>query len=520
MKRTEYKPLLFTTTVKNSAKYKLLIEVILAFDGQILTNEVIDKIVFELVARKIYVPMYGRQIKRLNKQLLLEGVRFSDEDTKTIIKKSPQDYKEAGFDRGWASRFDTFYKLAKELGFVYYEIGKPIEVSETGLKLAKSTDPEFAHLEQQAFLNAFAKYERNNPFRRVKNANRPLVLLLQTIFELRKIYNDDCKGISRQEIPLILCWKDDNAKELAKRIKAIRDKYGFKPSGDYIYDICLKLLESSRANRFKKETIISEMPDDFIRKMRLTGLISLRGNGRFIDFNSLEKKKINYLLREYAELSVKHTTEREYYDYMKQIDANLASIEAAAITSKRKKERLLGNWVKQFRLSTIKEELKIVSNQSMNTRNTLLKYISEPIRFEFLTAIALKKAFPALRVVPNYNTDDEGLPICFAPGAAADIICYGDDGNTLFEVRPLTGAQQNIREMFAVLRRLSDCVQTSPDSFSVIICPRVHSDTLIFAEFAKYRDNLDVVALDTATFIDTLTVYKSAREYKIRRGNA
>lgn len=513
MRKSEYKPLLLTTTVRNPARYKYLIEVLLAFDGQILTNSVIDKIMFELVARKIYAPMHARRTVGLKEQLAFEDVRFSDIDTQSIIDNSPQDHKEAGFDKGWASRFDTFFKFAKELGFVYYEMDKPIEVSETGVKLAKAIDPEFVHLEQQVFLNAFAKYQRNNPFRRVHNANKPLELLLQTINELRKIYKDDCKGISRQEIPLILCWRDNDAVKLANQIKIIRDKYGFSPSNDYIYEICMDILATDNEKRFKIKNITQELPDEFIRKMRLTGLISLRGNGRFIDFNSVEAEKIDYLLKEYIDLP-DYSTERDYYNYMKLIDSNLVSIEAKEITSESDKERLLKYWTDYFELDTLKEELKIVSNPKASTRNPLLKYISEPTRFEFLTAIALNKAFPALRVIANYITDDEGLPTSHAPGGGADITCYDKSGNILFEVTLLTGTQQNIREMPAIARHLRECMVKSPDSFSVMICPRVHSDTLEYAKFIKFKDNLDITVLETIAFVDTLGVYADAREYR------
>lgn len=44
-------------------------------------------------------------------------------------------------------------------------------------------------------------------------------------------------------------------------------------------------------NRFKINQITGEAVDEFIRKMRITGIVSLRGNGRFIDFNSFEIEK-------------------------------------------------------------------------------------------------------------------------------------------------------------------------------------------------------------------------------------
>ncbi|MDR0920151.1 MAG: AlwI family type II restriction endonuclease, partial [Oscillospiraceae bacterium] len=197
MSKKEYKPLLFTTTIRNPQRFKAFIDVLLQFDGKLLTNALIDEIIFELVARKLYTPLYATRTAHLKEKLIYDDVRFSDKDTAEIIANSPQDHKEAGFDKGWASRFDTFYKFAMELGFVFYEMNKPIEVSETGVKLAKSIDPAFANLEQQVFLNAFVKYQRDNPFRRIQHDNKPLVLLLQVIDKLRGIYGEKSAGISR-----------------------------------------------------------------------------------------------------------------------------------------------------------------------------------------------------------------------------------------------------------------------------------------------------------------------------------
>ena len=268
---------------------------------------------------------------------------FSKDDTEEIIVNSPQQHKEAGFNEGWPSRFDTWYKMAKELGFVYYEMNKPIEFSQSGMQLIKSIEPEFAHLENQVFLNAFIKYERNNPFRRVLNTNKPLVLLLQTIQELKRVYGNASAGISRLEIPLLLCWRDGDYEALVTLIQDLRGKYSFAPSEEIVYEQCKKMLKvtTKRAeNRFKKSNILQEMPDEFIRKMRLTGLISIRGNGRFIDFNNLEMEKIKYCLEHYAAPTVEFETRRVCFDYMKEIDTNLVSIEAALITGIDEREKL------------------------------------------------------------------------------------------------------------------------------------------------------------------------------------
>ena len=229
-RKEEYKPLLLTTTLRNPERIKKFLSVIAKYNGQILTNDVIMNIVFDLVAIKEYVPMYVHRSLDLKNQLGSEEP-FSDKDTYRIIKNSPQQHKEAGFDKGWPSRFDTWYKFLKELGLVYYEMGKPIELSEAGNNLVLANTEGYEHLEQQVFLSSFVKYQRNNPFRRISNANRPLILLLKTILRLREIKGEEMPGVSVSEIPLFICWKDDDFKKLAETIVDIREKFSYSVPG-------------------------------------------------------------------------------------------------------------------------------------------------------------------------------------------------------------------------------------------------------------------------------------------------
>ena len=85
--------------------------------------------------------------------------------------------------------------------------------------------------------------------------------------------------------------------------KQIRKKVGYSYSDEYMYEICLELLGATeeQRNRFKLSQICGEAVDEYIRKMRTTGIISLRGNGRFIDYNVWEVEKIDYILEHYSE---------------------------------------------------------------------------------------------------------------------------------------------------------------------------------------------------------------------------
>jgi hypothetical protein len=64
-----------------------------------------------------------------------------------------------------------------------------IKTDDENYILFSEIHPEF---EQQAFLHALAKSQRNNPFVRVLNENIPLILLLEVIQKLNndKDFND------------------------------------------------------------------------------------------------------------------------------------------------------------------------------------------------------------------------------------------------------------------------------------------------------------------------------------------
>lgn len=178
----EYKPLSFSTTMRNPARIVDFLKCILPFEGQILTDEIIHKVTLSIIMNKLYKPnIVGKELKL--KEIYNSEDVFSVEEAEYIIENSPQNHKEAGFEKGWASRFDTWYKLAMEFGFIYYEMNKPIQISTTGHMLidAMREIPYYYEKFQSVFLNALMKYQTNNPFRKNANTNVPLPLLLNVI---------------------------------------------------------------------------------------------------------------------------------------------------------------------------------------------------------------------------------------------------------------------------------------------------------------------------------------------------
>ena len=239
-RQSEYKPLLYTTTVRNPERYKDFIHLLKKFDGQILTADIVEQFEREAFKCGLYRPV--KRIPESAKQKWgntspgdFGEYALTDEETKAIfdgndprIHRDIAGHKEAGFERGWESRFETQFKLLKVLGFVYYNMGERIEFSETGNFLADTVSITYddngtvnreivkPQNEQIAFMQAFAKQQRCNPFIRELNDNIPLILLLQVIRLLNSIIiavfhtkRYHCSSFGRITM-LMLCIKELN----------------------------------------------------------------------------------------------------------------------------------------------------------------------------------------------------------------------------------------------------------------------------------------------------------------------
>lgn len=515
-KKAEYKPLSFSTTMRNPQRIAAFLNCMLPFEGEILTNIIIHKITKKLIGQKLYITTFERNDSRL-KTIFKSEAEFSDVDLETIIENSPQDHKEAGFDKGWPSRFDTWYKLPMEFGFLYYELYKPIEISQVGHMLIDAFNeiPQNDEKVQNVFLNALMKYQTNNPFRKNANANIPLLLLLNTIREL-KSRDEKSAGIYRKELALIICWPDSNYKALVNIISDVRSKYGFTYSDEIIYDICLGLLgvDQTKKKRFKIDQITGEAIDEFIRKMRITGVISLRGNGRFLDINSYEIEKVDYIIHKYSTYPT-FSNKQDYFKYVGSIDNRIIAIKHREIDNIRElKIQTLYQWSRIFNKDTILKEL-LALNKKVECKNEILRVIDRPTRLEFLTSIALKQTFPDLVVVPNYNIDDEGLPTFTAAGGFADIECFDKDCNPLFEVTLMTARTQATNEMPAITRHLREALEKYPEKrvFTVFVAPVLHEDTLYMAGYSKHQYKVDIVTLTIVEYVEKLQKLKSVTSF-------
>ena len=505
----ERKPLSFSTTMRNPMRIAAFLHAMLPYEGKILNNLLIESIVKDVLKAKIYATIPEKRDLILKSILSDSEQEFSDAQLERIIEISPQNHKEAGFDKGWPSRFDTWYKLPKEFGFVFYKMGEKIEISEAGKLLAETSgvdDDSATRKISNIFMNALAKYQTNNPFRRNLIDNAPFILLLETIERLRNDYTWDKTGIYRWEIPFVTCWPNADASELASYIDGFRNIHGKIVSNEVVYEACLGLLKSNNRTRFKIDQITKEGVDDFIRKLRITGLISLRGMGRLIDINKFEKDRAKYLIENYAQYKL-FENEYEYYQYAGAIDHNIIDI----ISNENEydmsdiKKTTLEKWASETDTNTIDEELRILGMRNGSSKHELLKYIDRPTRFEFLTSIALKQQFPEIDVIPNYAIDDEGMPTFTARGGVGDIEVFSKTDDVLVEVTLMQNKSQAVNEIPGITRHLGKFGDhDNKQVYSLFIAPTLHPDTIYMIEFTSYKEKLEINGYTISDFTGSL----------------
>ncbi|GAA8364223.1 hypothetical protein Hpkin12_06340 [Helicobacter pylori] len=228
--------------------------------------------------------------------------------------------------------------------------------------------------------------------------------------------------------------------------------------------------------------ITNEAVDEYIRKMRITGLISLRGNGRFIDINTNESNKIDYILQTHKTFKGDYLNDTQanrlaFFNYMAIVDSFLVSVTPISDNESVKSSKLnelATTYTKDF----IKQELLITCNKQ-ESKDNFLRLIDKPLRLEFLSAIFLKQHFENLSVMPNYKSDDEGLPVYTASGNKPDIVAMDTKAQSYIEVSLIRDRSQSALEMIPIARHLKELIKNSADireKFSVFVAPNIHDD--------------------------------------------
>lgn len=458
------KPISFDTTLRNPSRIPQFISILSKFEGKVIDDQLALELEGEIIRQKIFQPTsstLGNYVKSYNSKFFFlaeDQSIHASENVKNyykeweesnpgemelgkiiyLLKNTITAHKDKGWKGGWESRIHTQFNFLNELGFVRVVKGERVQISPNGKLMItcytdgypneESYDESF---EQSSFLNAFAKYQINNPYRKNTIQVNFFPLVLNVIKYLDEKYKRP--GISRQDLPFLITWGNDDYETLAEYIYAFRQKFGYNTSDELVYEYAMNLMDdstpnnivapaselfiNSKKNDYKFERIMNETPDEVIRKLRLTMLISLRGAGRFIDINKNEQEKVEHILKMYSKNINFGKDIDKYFDFMGSIDKQLSFSEFDGETQDEKdaKEKAIENWAVEYDWDFLKNEM-INSVEKTNTTHLILKYIKETARLEFLSAVVIKKALPKLKVIANYKADDQGIPFNTASG--------------------------------------------------------------------------------------------------------
>lgn len=575
------KPISFDTTLREPSRIPQFISILSKFEGKLIDDSIALELEAEIIRQKVFEPTkltLGTYTKFYN-----EKFRFSAEDQSEIaiekvsniynewvngergtvsrekviylLKNTITAHKERGWKGGWESRIHTQYNFLNELGLVRVEKGKKIEISENGKYMIKEyengypkNDTYNESYEQSSFLIAFSRYQTNNPYRSntIKVNFFPLVLSVIRYLDLK--YGRP--GISKQDLPFIITWDNNDYETLAEIIYAFRNKFGYNTSNELVYEYAMNLLDENRANHilapaskdfisskskdYKFSKIIFETPDEVIRKLRLTRLISLRGAGRFIDLNKNEIYKIDHVLNQYSSNVDYGSNHQIYIDAIGSIDNSLLfKVEAEdTAESMDAKSQAIKLWADSKDWVFLKKEI-LTSVEKRPSKDLILKYIKETARLEFLSAIIIKKALPNLEVSANYVADDEGIPFSTAIGGkktniGGDIDVYEKDIHAIVEPTISKARSFHVEHELPSIRNhvlgiaqkdISE-MRNYNEWFCLFLASNISPDVGDQVALIRQTNDVEIYPWDIEDFVDYSKTVKSLRDYKVIRSYA
>lgn len=572
------KPISFDTTLRNPSRIPQFISILSKFEGQIIDDRVALELEGEIIRYKIFEPTkatLGTYIKTYSGKFSFEAVDQS-KDAKSNVeqiytqweKSAPGSmplekiiyllentitaHKERGWNGGWESRIHTQFNFLNELGFVQVIKGEQIIISQNGKLMIheyldgypiENYDESF---EQSAFLIAFSKYQVNNPYRSNTIKVNFFPLVLNVINYLAEKYGRS--SISKQDLPFIITWGNDDYKTLADYIYNFRERYGYNTSNEKVYEYAMNLLDDATPNNviapatpsfidqkkkdYKFEKITSETPDEVIRKLRLTMLISLRGArrgaGQFIGINKNELDKIKHVLSKYSSNIDFENKREEYFEFMGAIDNSLIFSSDSPETQEAKdaKEQAIERWSKEYDWTFLKEEM-INCVEKSQSNHSILKYVKETARLEFLSAIVIKKALPRLKVLANYKADDEGIPFNTASGGrnkqiGADIDVF--EGNVHAILEPTISKQRSFQvehELPSIRNHVLGSANKDIEEgnnynewFCLFLASNISRDVGDQSAVIKQINKVEIYPWDIKDFVDYSKDVKTIRDYK------
>jgi len=164
----------------------------------------------------------------------------------------------------------------------------------------------------------------------------------------------------------------------------------------------------------------------------------------------------------------------------------------------------LSKAIKKYNFSLIFKELLILSG-SIKCKSKF-DDISEPLRLEYLLALAIGKKYGVTGLISNIIYNEDGLPLHCAPSNKSDIIFHDRNGSYIIEPTMQRGRNQQLNsETTNIVRHVKDEERKTGLTYRVImIAPFVHADVVDYFSYNVKEKQIRIAALTIEKIIEFL----------------
>src|SRR5690554_2253570 len=496
-----YKQMAFETAVRNPERYIEILGAISEFEGIILNDENLLKIVSKL---------YVDGIVSSDEITIIENTTI--EDIKGQVQNVNSTRRaDGGFPAGYASRFWTYMRTPSELGFVYAQYNEPFKLSEICKKLIAGEIDE-----QEAFSIQAVKYNRRNPYRNVSNDFNFFTFIMNVLLTLKA----KGKSLSYEQFIVAMFSHNGNVNEFI----TLLENNTFKDF-DEVFDFVTK--EYKVNTKFK--TITQDYPDVVRRVFIISGFITIRFSGKkLIQINESKLKYIQELLKFDFKLSEEEKSNA--LSYFSRLDTQNNAL-LSLIQTARKEDVIDGEQYVNKIFSIIDdykidEEIIIESIEKIGSKRTVIdefREIPDPLKLEFFISILIALKYGKQYAIrPNYKADHIGKPYSHAPGNKGDIEIFSKDIYWLIEVTLIRNKTQQLNHETAnVIRHLYSNEEFNDRLIKYLsfVAPVIHQDVREFFDFSivKSRSNeyeVNIKPYDLQEFVGVTQVCENFDDMK------
>jgi len=559
-KRKKMKPWSISTTVRNPARIADFLRVLGdGFDQAMWDNEAQTDYQAHLIAARMYGgsnPQFLGNLSEEQIQLLQGTDDISLENARAIM--SAKCYQDPPM------RGRTSFKPLQKFGFADLEDGngryRSVRITKAGRALL-SDDVDDSDL----FLRSLLKWQLPNVldgagFPASSGYDlKPFVCVLKLIAAVNRLCERNRMnqvGISQTELGVfgLTMFRWDQVEETAQEIIDFRRRNGSLPHWER--DQALFAARDSLRPGFEMKHTL-DYADNAVRYFRYTGLLRLRGQGRFLDHEPVRKVEISALLesdtgeaveydpqemyrtvlgdpskpllpwethRELEKTAILLLDEIEQYmgeEYVNRADfahKDISDMKRLVADLRLKRDDVLTARAKSEMTDPTKIEQMIDELRSLLSRGQT-GAMQKSLLLEWAVASGLVALNDAEEIRPNYPRGDDGQPRAHAPGGKPDIECYYDGFSCICEVTMLRDRSQWMMESQPVMRHLRDFEETrdeGEDVYCLFIAPSIHRDTInyfwVSVKFSYEGARQRIVPLTIKEFCEVLEVCLECRK--------